>query len=136
VQTCKGHHYFRRAGFPRIKLPGQLMSPEFMAAYQEAMAPARRLPRLALRGGVERSGAQPLIGVYLLMLKGKIVYVGSSLRMPQRVAEHRSNGRPFDDAFYIATTAKEREALERVRIAAINPPQNRIGRTSNDGGVT
>jgi hypothetical protein len=38
VQALRGYHYFRRAGFPRVKLPGQLMSPEFMAAYQEAMA--------------------------------------------------------------------------------------------------
>jgi hypothetical protein len=60
------------------------------------------------------------------MLNDEIAYVGSSLNMPRRVAEHRKNGRPFDDAFYIATTAGEREALERVLIAAINPPpQNR-----------
>jgi hypothetical protein len=69
--------------------------------------------------------AVPLIGVYLLLLEGEIVYVGSSLNMSQRVAEHRSNGRPFDRAFYLATTAGEREALERVLIKAINPSQNR-----------
>jgi hypothetical protein len=62
------------------------------------------------------------------MLKGKVAYIGSSLNMPQRVAAHRSNGRPFDQAFYIATKAKERDALERVLIRAINPPQNRTGR--------
>jgi integrase len=38
VQALTGYHYFRRAGFPPVTLPGQLMSPEFMAAYQEAMA--------------------------------------------------------------------------------------------------
>jgi len=38
VQTIKGHRYFRRAGFPRVRLPGALLSPTFMAAYQQAMA--------------------------------------------------------------------------------------------------
>jgi hypothetical protein len=71
---------------------------------------------------------QPLIGVYLLMLRGQIVYVGSSLNMPVRVSDHRSNGRPFDRVFYIATVANQREALERVLIRAINPPQNKACR--------
>src|SRR6516164_5700577 len=55
----------------------------------------------ALPGGVKHPGAQPLIGVYLLLLKGQIVYIGESLNMPQRVATHRANGRPFDQAFYV-----------------------------------
>jgi hypothetical protein len=38
VQAFDGYHYFRRAGFPRVRLPGLPFSPEFMAAYQEAMA--------------------------------------------------------------------------------------------------
>jgi integrase len=38
VQTFGGYHYFRRRGFPRVRLPGLLFSPEFMAAYQEAMS--------------------------------------------------------------------------------------------------
>jgi hypothetical protein len=45
--------------------------------------------------------------------------------MPRRVAEHRTNGRPFDQAFYIATLPNQREALERTLIKAIDPPQNR-----------
>jgi integrase len=40
VQAFGGYHYFRRTGFPRVRLPGLLFSPEFMAAYQEAMASA------------------------------------------------------------------------------------------------
>jgi integrase len=38
VQAFDGYHYFRRTGFPRVRLPGLPFSPEFMAAYQEAMA--------------------------------------------------------------------------------------------------
>jgi hypothetical protein len=66
------------------------------------------------------------------MRRGKIIYIGSSLNMPRRVTDHRSNGRPFDKAFYIATTAREREALEKVLIAAINPSQNQRGRAKHE----
>jgi integrase len=34
------HHYFRRAGYPRVRLPGLPWSPAFMAAYEQAMAAA------------------------------------------------------------------------------------------------
>ena len=33
-------HYFRKPGSPRVKLPGAPFSPEFMVAYQAAMASA------------------------------------------------------------------------------------------------
>jgi integrase len=32
------HHYFRRAGYPRVRLPGLPGSPEFMRAYETALA--------------------------------------------------------------------------------------------------
>jgi hypothetical protein len=34
----KPRHYFRRAGFKRVPLPGLPWSPEFMAAYEAALA--------------------------------------------------------------------------------------------------
>ena len=40
VQSFGGYHYFRRRGMPRIPLPGIVGSPEFMAAYQQALAAA------------------------------------------------------------------------------------------------
>jgi hypothetical protein len=49
------------------------------------------------------------------------VYVGSSLNMPNRVAKHRSNGRPFDHAFYIATNASQRGRLDRTRSSSPEP---------------
>jgi len=63
------------------------------------------------------------------MFNRKVVYVGSSLRMPQRVADHRSNGRPFDEVFYIATTPEQRKGLEKTLIRTINPLQNTAFRT-------
>jgi integrase len=32
------HHYFRRAGYPRVRLPGLPWSPSFMQSYEQAMA--------------------------------------------------------------------------------------------------
>jgi integrase len=40
VQSFGGYHYFRRRGWPRIPLPGVVGSPEFMEAYQQALAAA------------------------------------------------------------------------------------------------
>ena len=51
--------------------------------------------------------------------------------MPARVVQHRVNGRPFDQVFYIQTTFREREYLERTLIGAINPSQNRAGKGRN-----
>src|SRR5262249_57671870 len=36
----RAHHYFRRRGFPRVRLPGLPWSPTFMQAYEQAMAAA------------------------------------------------------------------------------------------------
>jgi hypothetical protein len=133
--------YFRRTGFPRATLPGLPWSPEFMAAYEEAMACRSEAPKsplldstlvggIRVKRGIDPNTVQPQVGVYLLLLKGKVVYVGSSLNMPNRVADHRCNGRPFDEVFYIATKANERERLEVTLIKAINPSQNRMHRSA------
>ena len=37
----RAHHYFRRRGFQRVRLPGLPWSPSFMAAYEAAMSGAR-----------------------------------------------------------------------------------------------
>jgi integrase len=40
VQSFGGYHYFRRPGFPRIRLPGLVGSEAFMQAYQQALGSA------------------------------------------------------------------------------------------------
>lgn len=129
-RTGKRRYYYRRKGHRAVPLPSSYGSPAFMRAYNEAsgvslpplLRKKRGRPKMA-----QPDAAQPLVGVYLLMLNGRIVYVGSSINMSQRVADHRKNGRPFDKAFYIAVSERERQELERVLIEAINPPQNRNG---------
>ena len=39
--------------------------------------------------------------------------------MPNRVTQHRQNGRPFDQAFYIATKANQREQLEATGVCGL-----------------
>jgi hypothetical protein len=41
ARSGKPRYYFRRPGFPRVPLPGSPWSPEFEAAYTEAMAGQR-----------------------------------------------------------------------------------------------
>lgn len=100
--------------------------------------PGRVVANSRLIGGVEAIGevdpgtVQPLIGVYLLMHRGALIYIGSSLHMPNRVAQHRANGRPFDKVHFIATKANERGLLEQTLIRALHPSQNRAHRTRPD----
>lgn len=133
----KTRTYFRR-GSSRIALP-MLGTREFDRAYRSAfgkecdtsgeMPPPFRARVRRTKVGLERRRARSTAaGVYLLMLAGRIVYVGSSEDMATRVAGHRTNGRQFDRAFYIgAPTAKERLALEALLIAKLQPEQNRLG---------
>jgi hypothetical protein len=117
--------YFRRHG-KRTPLPRDFESAEWFAAYHEALSLSRKPGFPAVRIKRPRlSGRTPLIGVYLLMLKGEIVYVGTSATMPTRVATHRANGRPFDQAYYIETRDGDRLALEALLIRLLRPKQNR-----------
>jgi hypothetical protein len=118
--------YFKRGG-KRVALPSKIGSPAFLKAYQAALdgTPVPERMRQSVLKVVNPS--EPKVGVYLLLLKGEVVYIGSSLGMQTRVAQHRSNGRPFDQVFYIGTTMAQRTILEHTLIAAIRPKQNRNG---------
>jgi integrase len=49
----RAHHYFRRRGYPRVRLPGLPWSPQFMAAYEQAM----HGPRLAVGASRTKPGS-------------------------------------------------------------------------------
>jgi hypothetical protein len=121
--------YYRRItplGSKRVPLPGPIGSPEWRAAYAAAAANAGN-PVQQPRAKIERESKRipPRIGVYLLMLDGEIVYVGTSRHMPTRVKAHRSNGRLFDRAYFIGAGETERYALETLLIRLLRPKQNR-----------
>jgi hypothetical protein len=49
----RAHHYFRRRGYPRVRLPGLPWSPSFMAAYEAALEG----PRTAIGAGRIKAGS-------------------------------------------------------------------------------
>ena len=49
----RAHCYFRRRGYPRVRLPGLPWSPSFMAAYEAALAG----PRTAIGAGRIKPGS-------------------------------------------------------------------------------
>jgi hypothetical protein len=136
--------YFRRKGKPQIALPEPIGSPDFKRAYAMALENPLLVPASSMPGGIARHSrrqkiyvVQPLVGVYLLLRRGRIIYIGSSLNMPKRIAAHRTNGRQFDEVFYVATTARRRAWLENLLIRALNPSQNSYGTevVANGGGT-
>src|SRR5262245_29914678 len=82
-----------------------------------------------------RSGA--CCGVYFLIMRGVVVYVGSSLKFSGRVGMH-AGGRSqtkrggkvieFDDACWIETSASERTTIERQWITRLRPRCNGLMR--------
>lgn len=64
-------------------------------------------------------------GVYLLFLGRQLVYVGRSRNCAARIAQHRTNGRPFDH--YQITPCSPADALwiEQALIAATDAVQNK-----------
>src|SRR5262249_39285251 len=86
ITRGKPYLYFRRRGYPTISLPNPIGGPEFLLAYMAALNEPPLPPASSLPGGIARqnpNAVKPLIGVYLLLLKGQIVYVGESLNMPR-----------------------------------------------------
>lgn len=122
--------YFRRDG-KSIPLPSPNSS-QFQKAYDAAMNGnpvllSGKRPIKRKRYEKATDPIAPLVGVYLLFRAGRLVYIGSSLDMPKRVASHDANGRPFDEVHYIETSPSKREDVERELIRAFQPPQNRLG---------
>ena len=118
--------YFRRAGSPRVTLPGPIGSRQFEQAYRTALAGGIVIVREVARRTKRRH--VPRLGVYFLLLGDELVYIGSSMDMPQRVAQHKTNGRRFDRVFYIETRPGERLGLEAILIRALGPRHNKNGK--------
>ena len=117
---------FRKRGHKPAPLPQPIGSDEFWQAYNAALGVKIEIGKAKREQEFIAASQGP--GVYLLLLAGEIVYVGSSLGMGERVEQHRNYHRPFDQVFFIPTTKEERAALERILIKAIKPKQNGAGK--------
>ena len=66
-------------------------------------------------------------GVYFLVKDSKIVYIGQSVNVHVRIADHgRQWGKDFDSVAYIACPQDMLDKLESIYIHAIRPPLNSI----------
>jgi hypothetical protein len=63
-------------------------------------------------------------GVYFLMLKGDVVYVGQSIDVLGRIAKHRREGKVFDAFNFIPCERARALALEAQYITALLPALN------------
>ena len=84
---------------------------------------AQSVARPAL--GARTSEVPSVVGVYILLLAGVVVYVGQSVNVPARLRAHRAGGVvAFDDAVFIPCAKKDLKRLEGERIAALRPTHN------------
>jgi hypothetical protein len=73
---------------------------------------------------VAKATQTPRNGVYFLIDKGEIVYVGKSDHLLTRVAAHQSGEMDFDAVSYIAAEGVEQYRLEQLYIAKFKPKHN------------
>tara|TARA_R110000772_G_C12972304_1_gene404800 strand:+ start:50 stop:523 length:474 start_codon:yes stop_codon:yes gene_type:complete len=65
-----------------------------------------------------------ICGVYLLLDKGSVVYVGSSDYIPSRVYSHTLSEKVFDSVDYICCERDKKASLEALTIIKHNPKYN------------
>lgn len=74
---------------------------------------------------VEASVAAPkLCGVYFLIKNKRVVYVGQSISVWNRISIHAAEGKSFDRAAFIACEKKHLDILEALYIHVFRPNLN------------
>jgi len=65
-------------------------------------------------------------GIYFLILRGVIVYIGQSKDVHQRIIQHRdSPEKDFDEAVILPTPETQLDKIEKYCIGMLHPPQNK-----------
>lgn len=78
----------------------------------------------------ESSSAPHLTGVYFLVQAERVVYIGQSVNILARIAQHRAS-KDFDRFAFVPCEREDLDALESLYIHFIKPPLN--GRHRHDG---
>jgi hypothetical protein len=93
--------------------------------------PVAFLPGIRRWGGLNR-------GVYFLILRGKVVYVGQAFSsVDARISSHACDqARPFDDAWWLPCHARDLNMIERFFIDLFDPPFNYDAITASRRGET
>ena len=137
-------YYFRHPKVGNFLLRGAPGSADFLREYEthRAAVPDRVAPGAALQPVARVTAAlmegrkkdlsdraqrllDPNVGVYLLLKKNKVVYVGMSRNLKSRIDTHYAAGRPFGASYRIPAPLEEMAHLERLLIAQLKPKQNR-----------
>lgn len=67
---------------------------------------------------------QPFPCCYFLCSEAEVKYVGQTVRLPTRIAEHVGSKPPFDQVFFVPTTVRKLTSTESLLITSIKPPWN------------
>lgn len=69
---------------------------------------------------------KPKIGIYFLMDKSEVVYIGQSINIDLRIAQHKRTDKEFDRTLYLECGAKELDLLEAAHIQEYQPRYNKV----------
>ena len=69
--------------------------------------------------------ARSVPGIYLLVRDNKIVYVGQSVCVESRIAQHRVD-KEFDKAYFFECPANEINEVEMILIESLCPEYNKV----------
>ena len=76
---------------------------------------------------------EPVCGVYFLILGNDVVYIGQSINVHCRVAEHKKNGVAFDKWHFIECEKEWLSDLESAFIWQFSPSLNKANNTGTAG---
>lgn len=67
---------------------------------------------------------EKICGVYFLVNGSRVVYIGQTIDIEDRVREHIQHGKIFERYFWVPCHPEDRRRLETAYILMINPPEN------------
>jgi hypothetical protein len=70
---------------------------------------------------------KPICGVYFLISGSRVMYVGQSSRVLERINEHVRNRVPFEAFYFIEVPRRRLLSVEAAYIKAFRPPRNVVG---------
>jgi hypothetical protein len=87
----------------------------------------RRLARQDFKANLKKiiSVAKPEPGIYYLKRGGKVIYVGKSTSVKNRLKQHISDGRTFDDISVVYCPESELGYREAEAVATLKPCENK-----------
>jgi len=114
---------------------GVALGRDLIAAMESALNDGRELPFSIVHFGrytvlaektiIQRSRpVQALCGVYFLIHRSRVVYVGQSVNIMARIADHARSSKTFDRAHWVLCPEKDLSELEATYIDALKPPLN------------